>query len=191
MDYKTKPIGRDEIRAIATWLRSFFESKNKLRFDVIRAFEMLPLKFEGKIVTEIIEDDDISIIDDLNVPSVCIPDFCGKYHIVIREQVYDGAVKGIGGYRSHIVHEMSHAVLCILGFTPVLERSFKNNEIYPSYVSMEWQAKALAGEILVPYEKTIGMTERQIMYYCKVSKSLARHRLSLDKNKYQVLSSSK
>lgn len=181
MDYKTKPISRNDLRAIARWAWSFFECKNKLRFDVIGAFEKITELTGGKVTTEIVEDDDTFIIADTKVPAACSPDFEGGYHIAVRESVYDGACKGVGGYRAHIVHEMSHAILCLFGFTPVLERSFGNYEIQPIYTSMEWQAKALAGEILVPYEKTIGMSEKQIRFYCKVSSDLAKHRLSLDK----------
>ena len=181
MDYETRPIGRKDLRSIAKWVRGIFKTKNKLRFNAINAFETIPQIFEGMVTTEIIEDNDTTLISDLDVPGSCIPNFEGGYHIVIRERVYDGACRGIGGYRDHIVHEISHAILCVLGFTPILERSFKNNEIKPLYKSMEWQAKALTGEILVPYEETKGMTERQIKHYCKVSRDLAKHRLSLDR----------
>lgn len=183
MDYKTEPISRKELRLIARWARSVFKCKNKLRFDVIGALEKITGLTDGKVTTEIVEDDDTSIITNPRVPASCIPDFKGGYRIVVRESVYDGAYRGIGGYRAHIVHEMSHAILCLFGFTPILERSFENYEIQPIYTSMEWQAKALAGEILVPYEETIGMSERQIRFYCKVSSNLAKHRLSLDRRK--------
>ena len=33
----------------------------------------------------------------------------------------------------------------------------------PPYRSVEWQAKALCGEITIPYEATIGMTAKEIM----------------------------
>ena len=183
MDYITKPISRKDLRLLAQWARSVFKCKNKLRFDAVGAFEKITERTGGKVTTEIVEDNDTSIIADTKVPAACIPDFEGGYHIVIRERVYDGACKGIGGYRAHIVHEMSHAILCLFGFTPILERSFGNNKIQPLYRSMEWQAKALTGEILVPYEETIGMSERQIRFYCKVSANLAKHRLSLDGKK--------
>jgi hypothetical protein len=68
------------------------------------------------------------------------------------------------------------------GFTPILDRAFNNNEIEPRYLSMEWQAKALAGEILVPYEETIGMSKKKIRCLCKVSDSLAKYRIFLDEH---------
>ncbi len=182
MDYKTKPIDRKELRAIAKWVRSAFRSKNKLRFDVVKAFEKINSIF-FQITTEIITDYAVDIISDLNVPAACIPDMKGNYHIVVRESIYDGACQGIGGYRAHILHEMSHAILCLLGYVPTLNREFKNNEIKPCYESMEWQAKALTGEILIPYEHTIGMSEKKIVAYCQVSKASAQYRINnLDKD---------
>lgn len=178
MDYKTKPIGRKDLRAISRWFRYQFKCKNKYRFDVIDAFEKIHSKFP-QITTQIIDTDSTDIISDLDVPGTCLPDLKGNYHIVIRENIYLGACNGIGGYRAHVLHEMCHAVLCLFGFTPNLERTFRNNEIEPRYISMEWQAKALAGEILVPYEETIGMSERKIRFLCKVSQSLAKNRIYL------------
>lgn len=180
MDYKTKPIGRKDLRAIAKWFRHTFKCRNKFRFNVIDAFEKIHSIFP-QITTEIVEDESTDIISDVNVPGACNPDMKGNYHIAIRESVYDGACRGVGGYRAHIVHEMSHAVLCLLGFTPILERAFKNNEIEPCYTSMEWQAKALTGEILVPYEETIGMSKKKIKSLCKVSNDLVDYKLSIEK----------
>ena len=128
MDYKTKPIGRKDLRAIAKWFRHTFKCRNKFRFDVIDAFERISSIFP-QITTEIVDDNSTEDISDINVPATCKPDFKGNCHILIREKVYLGACAGVGGYRAHIVHEMSHAVLCLLGFTPILERAFKNNEI--------------------------------------------------------------
>ena len=81
---------------------------------------------------------------------------------------------------------MCHAVLIMMGFRPIMGRAFSNNQIEPCR-SMEWQAKALAGEILVPYEETKGMSLRQIKFYCKVSQACAEKRLRLDEEKKEEL----
>ena len=181
MDYKTKPISRKDLRAIARWFRHQFKCKNIFRFDVVGAFERIQSLFP-QITTEIVDDDSIDVISDLNVPAACNPDMKGNYHIAVRESVYMGACNGVGGFRAHILHEMCHAILCLLGFTPILDRAFNNNEIEPRYISMEWQAKALTGEILVPYDETKGMSKRKIRFLCKVSDSLASYRISQDEN---------
>ena len=170
MDYKTRPTSREELRVIARYVRKLFKCKNKYRFDVIDAFERIP-SFFSEIVCLVVEDEDI----EGDVPARCVPDFKGGYTIEVKLSVYGGAVQGIGGYRAHILHEICHAILCILGFTPILDRVYKNNELKP-YESMEWQAKALCGEIMMPYEGTEGLSVKQIRHYCQVSRESAELR---------------
>lgn len=167
MDYKTKSISRKTLRELAVVFRRLFHCKKKYCFDVIGAFERISVKFP-MITTTVVEDHEI----EGNIPGRCIPDYNGRYLIEIKNSVYEGALKNVGGYRAHILHEMCHAFLCLLGFTPILECSFKNNDLKP-YESMEWQAKALCGEIMMPYEETKNLTVDQIMKKCKVSKDSA------------------
>lgn len=152
-------------------------ARNKYYFDVIRAFEELPLMFDN-ISTEIVLDDDLELG---SAPSTIVPDMKGNYVIKVKESVYDGAYyKKIGGYRNHIMHEICHFILFMLGYTPHFDRVYNNFELR-NYESIEWQAKALAGEVLIPYENTIGLTEKEIMKKCKVSSDAAKKRVSLDK----------
>ena len=170
MDYKTYSTSREELRRIARFVRKLFKCKNKYRFDVMKAFEMAP-SIIPEITCLVVEDDDIAG----DVPARCIPDFEGGYTIEVKASVYDGAAEGIGGYRAHILHEICHVILCLLGFTPILDRTYKNNELKP-YESMEWQAKALCGEILMPYEETEGLSVKKIRHYCQVSRESAELR---------------
>jgi len=176
MDYRTKPTSRAELRTIATFMRKIFKCENEYYFDVIKAFEFFPILFP-MVTTEIVPDDEPDMND---IPATIIPNMKGNYHIKIKEYVYDGAfLKKTGGYRSHIMHEMAHAILFLFGFDPHLDRTYKNNELLP-YESIEWQAKALTGEVLMPYESTKGMTAEQIQKLCKVSKASAEARVKLD-----------
>lgn len=167
MDYKTKPTSREELRGIARFVRKLFKCKNKYRFDVMDAFERIPSVIPA-VTCLVVEDDEI----EGDIPARCVPDFEGHYTIEVKSSIYDGAAEGIGGYRAHILHEICHAILCLLGFTPILDRAFKNNELKP-FESMEWQAKALCGEILMPYEETEGLSVRQIRHLCQVSRESA------------------
>jgi len=177
MDFRTKPTSREELRKIARIIRKVFKCKNKYYFDVVMAFESMHKIFPS-VTTEIVPDDEEGME---RVPATTIPDMKGFYHIKVKESVYEGAYfRKIGGYRTHILHEMCHTILFILGFTPYLDRSFKNSEL-PGYESIEWQAKALAGEMLVPYEETRDKTAEQIKSLCKVSLDCAAKRVSLDK----------
>ena len=85
--------------------------------------------------------------------------------------------KEIGAYRDHILHEICHAFLYMLGYTPLLERSFGNNEL-SNYESAEWQAKALCGEIMIPYDESKDMSVDEIMDNYKVSRGQAYYRFN-------------
>ncbi len=172
MDYRTKKISRKVIRIISQVIRSFFAeciSEDGLRIDVIKMLDLSHEKFSC-ITYEVVED---SVLG--NIPGRCKPDFNGNYHIQIKDSVYVGAAEGLGGYRMHIVHELSHAFMCMLGFTPVCDRSFSNFELSPCE-SMEWQAKALAGEIMMENTLTQGMSIDELMNRCGVSLDGASNR---------------
>ena len=100
----------------------------------------------------------------------------GGYTIEIKQSVYDGAVyQNIGAFLGFICHEICHVFLFEIGFVPVYEYSFNENTL-PAYCSVEWQAKALCGEILMPYEETQVLSITEIMRLCKVSRDSAEKR---------------
>ena len=177
MDYRTKPISREKLRNYAGMIRKLFKCRNKYFFNVVSAFEVFPIWFPN-VSIEIVCDDDPELKD---VPGTTIPDFNGNYCIKVKESVYNYAhFKKNGGYRMHIMHEMCHVFLFMLGYLPCIDRTYKNNELTP-YESVEWQAKALAGEVLIPYESTKGLSLNQIVKKCKVSKDAAKKRIDLNK----------
>ena len=174
MDYKTKSISRNDIRTIALVLKFVFKecvSEDGLYIDVVKMFELVHDKCSD-ITVEVVDDEELG-----DIPGRCTPDFKGHYHIQVKETVYEGAVNGIGGYRTHILHELSHAFLCMLGFTPICDRSFKPYELLP-YESMEWQAKALTGEIMMDYVLTEYMSVKELIKECGVSEEGALNRVN-------------
>ncbi len=175
MDYRTRKTSREEIRRYSNQIRKKFHCRNKYYFDVIKAFEMMPILFPN-VAVEIVEDDDIDLV---GVPSTTIPDMSGHYTIKVKESVYDRAYTGKnGGCRMHIMHEMCHVFLFELGYFPFVDRAYKNLELEPCE-SAEWQAKALAGEVMIPYESTCNMTSQSIVKKCKVSTEAANKRIKL------------
>lgn len=58
MDYKTKPTSREELRRIARCIRKLFRCNNKFRFNVLTAFEKMPVIFPSVTCT-VVEDDEI------------------------------------------------------------------------------------------------------------------------------------
>ena len=86
----------------------------------------------------------------------------------------------IGALLGFICHEICHVFLFEIGFTPVYARSFADGEL-PAYCSVEWQAKALCAEVMLPYEETRGMKPKELVDTYHVSKAFATKRRKLEK----------
>jgi Zn-dependent peptidase ImmA (M78 family) len=99
--------------------------------------------------------------------------------IRIREDIYYRAVDGHGRDRMTVAHEIAHYflfVICGVRF----DRSFGNTPI-EAFRDPEWQADALAGELLCPHHLIEGLSTEQIMTQCMVSELAAEFSLSLCK----------
>lgn len=171
MDYRTKPTSRVFLRLLAPWLRSLFGVYDMAQpFPVLQALEMLPDVFDETTV-EIVEDDEMPYCEKAN----CVVEDEG-FTIKIKQSVYDSAYKdGNGAALGFICHEICHVFLYKVGFQPIMSCSFANNAI-PAYCSVEWQTKALCGEVMMPYEATKNLSEEQIVQQFKVSKAFAKKR---------------
>ena len=97
-------------------------------------------------------------------------------HMKIREDVYEGAARGNGRDRMTIMHEIAHLFLIVI-FGVKLTRTFASSEL-PAYKDPEWQAKALAGELMCPAHMIKEMMPEQIASKCGVSIDAARYQLS-------------
>lgn len=156
MDYPTKPITRATVRDIASAIRSIFNVPVDQPFPVLEVLDRLPAILPNTAF-EVVEDYEL----DENVPAQCVLKSDGTYTIYIKNTVYERAYKyHTGGYLNHILHEICHRLLFYFGYTPIFQRSFSNKSI-PAYCSVEWQAKALCGELMVPHEaaKTLSVPE--------------------------------
>lgn len=182
MDYATKPTNREELRAIARWFCHLFGVRNKFKFPVMEVFERFHSKFPNCITT-VVDDGDLP--EGIPARGQLMMD--GTYVIQVADSVYRGAANGVGGYRAHILHEMCHYVLMfVFGFTPIFQRDVYAENV-PCYERVEWQAKALCGEIMIPYDETRGMTVRQIMKKCQVSEDAAEKKIKIENNEAKRL----
>jgi Zn-dependent peptidase ImmA (M78 family) len=110
------------------------------------------------------------------------PDIHGETEIKeqvirIREDVYHGAIRGMGRDRMTVAHEVGHYILLVAQGLK-LYRSFTVSKI-EAFRDPEWQAKALAGEILCPYHLIGGMAAPQIALACGVSDEAAGYHFKL------------
>lgn len=170
MDYMTKPTSRKEMRELSKLFRRVFNVPLTGAFPVLQALDKLKPFFNT--VYEVVEDSELSS----NVKARCFEREGGGYMIQIKESVYDDAYNGDRASLGFICHEICHIFLFYAGFKPVFERSFADYKI-AACCSVEWQAKALCGEVMIPYDESANMDEEEIMRTYKTSRGLARYRI--------------
>ena len=169
MDYKTKPTSRKKLREFSKIFRHLFGLNEIEPIPVLFILERLPDVLGGTTYT-VVEDCDLP----KHIPARCYLDN-ENFVIEIKRSIYEGAYNNLGWCRGIICHEICHVFLYKIGFTPIWERSFENNEL-PAYCSVEWQTKALCGEVMMPYEQTKNMSQNKIMENYGVSRGFAKTR---------------
>ncbi|WP_419020051.1 ImmA/IrrE family metallo-endopeptidase [Intestinimonas butyriciproducens] len=171
MKYSCPPLSRKQIREYARCIRRALKIEGLLWFPVEQFLETLHLLTNDEdLYFQIIPDDEWNqppnrhAYFDLN-------DDC----IYIKESIYVGACNGNGRDRMTIVHECAH-VLLIRHSHLTLARSFDDD--IPIYCDPEWQAKCLAGELMVPADRVQGISASDVSARCGVSKEAARYQLN-------------
>ncbi len=179
MDYMTKPLSRADIRRISQYVRQIFKLQPDEPFPVLFILEQMCNTFEGTEF-QVLEDEKLPA----NVFAWCYPKPEGGMMIEIKQTVYDGAYYDQNrAFLCFICHEICHVILFYLGFTPISTRTLEKNEEIPAYRSVEWQAKALCGELTIPYKATVGMKAKEIMEKYPVTAASAQYRVKQDKKK--------
>lgn len=181
MDYKTKPVSRKELHCFALFLRELFDVPPTGKFPVLTVLDRLGDIFPN-CNYEVVED---NLLPTQTVAQ-CIENGLGGFTIEIKEYVYNGAYKGIGAYRGFICHEICHILLHTIGYKPVLECSFENNKLR-AYESVEWQAKALCGEVMIPFEESRGMNVKTLINTYGVSKGFAEKRILIERKRGNMI----
>ena len=159
-----------------------FKVKTTL-FPVMKVLEDLVIKFADVLYYSVEQDETF----DSNVMAYLEPQEDGTYCIKIRQSVYVNAINGDGASLGFVCHEMCHFVLIhIFGIGPKIyedfngiryARSVKEKEILP-YESMEWQAKALCGEVMIPYEVCKNCSLEEIIKMTQSSTEQAKYFLT-------------
>lgn len=171
MDYRTNSATRKDIRLLSRLMRKMFGYNNSERIYPLLLLDRLKDVFPGTN-WEVVEDNELPE----NVAAECVPDVNWNFKIKIKESVYDKAYSyDDGASNDHIVHEICHIFLFKIGYMPIVTREYKNCELR-CYESVEWQAKALCGEFMIPYEETINMDRNEIKKRYGVSSSQSYYR---------------
>ena len=172
MDYMTKPLSRTAIRNLSKHIRRIFDLNSDEPFPVLHILEKVCFVCDGTEY-EILEDHELPA----NVFAWCYPKPDGGLKIEIKQTVYDGAYNDSNGaFLCFICHEICHVILFYLGYTPISSRTLKKDEQIPAFRSVEWQAKALCGELTIPFEATVGMSAKEIVDKYHVSMLSAKYR---------------
>lgn len=170
MTYIAEPIQRAELRSLAKKIRKLWQVEDRLYIPVITILEkIMPLLFPP-----------------FDYDYVPVEDFPNKKHgetdivnhiVRIREDVYYGAIEGNGRDRMTVMHEIAHYLLIVICGVK-FERNFYNKDVI-TYQNPEWQAKALAGEIMCPHDKIKDLSFLDVMIKCGVSEDAAKFNLKL------------
>ena len=174
MDYETKPTSRAALREYAKYFRALFDVPLTGRFPVMKILDKISDVFESSNYV-VVEDDKLPP----QIMAQCFSNASGGFTIEIKESVYNGARSNqVGAFRGFICHEVCHVFLFEIGYTPIYARSIERGKI-PPYRCVEWQAKALCAEVMIPYEESRSMSPEQIAEVYGVSKAFANKRVKL------------
>jgi predicted metalloprotease len=144
------------------------ELSNQLRFPILEFLELFMPFFDNEFYLEILPKEEMG---------ECFGVACPEEHkIVLREDVYNGAAKGVGMHRFTVAHEIGHYFLHKNG-SVVLAR-IDTKEKIPAFKDPEWQADCFAGELLMPANLIKGKTYLEVTQVCEVSHSAALTQLS-------------
>jgi Zn-dependent peptidase ImmA (M78 family) len=167
--YRSEPISRQTLRNIAHAVRCALGLSKIIYFPILQILDCVHLFVPGSNY-EILPADKMEKHAEIDVV---------KKTIYIREDIYLGACNGNGRDRMTISHEFSHLILInVLGFK--FSRTFSNKKL-KAYEDPEWQAKCLAGELMMNSELILGMDANEIVSNCGVSKDAAEFQLSRNK----------
>ena len=166
MTMAVEPKSRMELRLLAHKIRKSLSLDPDIPFPAVEVLEILQY---------FVPDAYFEVVPVYEMPSHihAYTDILNN-RILIREDIYDGACKGNGRDRMTIVHEFAHFImLCFCGFK--LSRRFCTK--VEAYRDPEWQAKCLAGELMVDSRVITGMDAKSIAERFGVSEEAARMQL--------------
>ena len=170
MNFKVASTSRAKIRAFVEtiWDLFGFIPESHKSFPVVEFLERFMPSYDSDFTLEILSDEEMEngALHGETIPSL--------HTIRLSESVYNGANGACGGSgrdRMTIAHEIGH-YLMHFDECPTFA-SVENNYEIPAYRSSEWQAKAFAGELLIPYTEKNKLSVQDITDFYGVSEEAA------------------
>ena len=161
------PTSRAALREIAKNIRRELKLENVARFPVVEFLEFMQQTVED-FDYQIVENDELSksMFANYNPLSAMVS---------IKEKYYNMACIGHGFARWTLLHECLHHVL---HRNQMAALSRQDNVPHKPFEDSEWQADALACELLMPLEMmNADMTVEEVAEKFGVSPQAARNRL--------------
>lgn len=137
-DYRVPAMSRSAIRTLAMHLRTAFKIRG-LYFPVMEVIEFALPQFLSDFEFHVASEKEMGQTHGLTFPQ--------NSTIILREDVYEGALSGNGRDRMTVAHEIGHL---LLHKDIAFARSEPDVQI-AAFESSEWQAKCFSGELLVPH----------------------------------------
>lgn len=171
MDYETKPTSRRQLRIIAKLIRNKYNIKT-IEFPVLKILDQL-IEDNPDDLFYVVEDDKKF---DKNVMCYITSASTDGYCIHIRNSVYAGAVNNVGSCLGFICHELAHFILMhLFDFKAIINCETNPKRNISHCKSVEWQAKALCGELMIPYEECKSLDIKEIIKLTKSSEKQAKY----------------
>ena len=163
---KVPPCSRNDLRNLAAKMHELLRYDGKSPFPIVDVVEFVLPRIVPGFELHVLPAEEMGEEHGRTYPD--------KHLMFIREDVYDGACKGNGRDRFTMGHELSHQLLHE-GIDVTLARS---NCQHKTFEDSEWQADALAGELLMPHKDIQGLSVGQVVDIFQVSPSAARTQLN-------------
>ena len=159
------PQSREDFRKFAKAIRRKYGYENQFYFPIEKLFDQMALdfNFEYEILDDEEFDDNVFAETELN-----------ENKIYFRNSLFENAMNGDGFGRMTLAHELEH-ILSFKLFGIRLYRKIIPND--KAYKDPEWHAKCFAGELLMDYEMTEGMTTLEVEVKCGVTSDAANYRV--------------
>lgn len=142
--YQAAPLSRRDLRSYAGAVRQHLGLAEVVKLPIIEVLEhRLP-----RVMSEFVYDFASKAMMG-NTHGIASPD---RKHILIREDVYEGASDGNGRDRFTIAHEIGHLLLHQKD-NLVLRRGDGRP---PTFCDPEWQADVFAAEFLASWKHAVG-----------------------------------
>lgn len=161
--YKAAPLSREQIANIAHMVRKLLGIDDDVYYVNIMKVVEITLK-------KLIPQFDIIVIPDENMSAMAVT-YPDEDIMIIKESVYNGAVKGNGRDRFTLAHELAHYIL----HNDVSICFARGSEEVKVYENPEWQADVFAGEFLMLRKLIYNENPEYISVKCGVSRKAANY----------------